>query len=220
MGFLLDLGLLVIFFACTGFLYPEGMWGNAVRLVNVLVAALLAVCFWEPLAAFLENTAGESFSYFWDFIALWALFLVFFLIFRIATSYASRVKVKFMAVVDRVGSEFFAVCLAMVLIAFTLMTLHTAPLKRNFLFGGFDPDGGNFIGMSPDLVWLKYVNYASKGPFSRWTPREFDPNREFKDNYSARRDNWHSHLSSNAKGVLDIRVPEGQVPSRRSGGSE
>ena len=219
MGFLLDLGLIVVFLACVGFLYPEGMWGNAIRLVNVLMAALLAVNFWEPLAAFLENSIGKSFSYFWDFIALWLLFLVFFVIFRIATGYASRVKMKFLGLADRIGSVFFAAVLAFVLIGFTLMTLHTAPLKREFLFGGFDPHGGNFVGMPLDKVWLNYMNYASTGPLSRWTPRQFDPNREFIEKYAARRSTWDSYLSSSSKGVFGIRVPEGQVPSRRGGGS-
>ena len=219
MGLLLDLALFVIFFACLGFLYPEGMWGNAVRLVNVLMAALLAVNFWEPLAALLENSVGKSFSYFWDFLSLWLLFLVFFVIFRIATSYASRVKVKFLGLADRIGSEVFAVCIGLVLIAFTLMSLHTAPLKAEFLFGGFDPHNNGFIGMPLDKMWLNYMNYASKGPFSRWSSRQFDPNQEFIDKYEARRAAWDGYLSSSSQGVLGIRVPEGQVPSRRGGGS-
>jgi uncharacterized membrane protein required for colicin V production len=219
MGFLLTLALIVIFMACMGFLYPEGMWGNAVRLVNVLMAVLLAVNFWEPLAAMLENSVGKSFSYFWDFISLWALFIVFFVIFRIATGYASRVKVKFLGLADRIGSEFFAACIGFVLIAFTLMTLHTAPLKREFLFGGFEPGENMFLGMGPDKVWLNYMNYASRGPFSRWTSRPFDPNRQFIDKYATRRSNWDTFLSSSSKGVLGIRVPESQVPSRKGGGS-
>jgi hypothetical protein len=219
MGFLLTLALIVIFMACVGFLYPEGMWGNAVRLVNVLTAALLAANFWEPLAAFLEGSISKSFSYFWDFIALWTLFIVFFVIFRIATGYASRVKVKFLGLADRIGAEVFAACIAFVLIGFTLMSLHTAPLKREFLFGGFQPGESMFLGMAPDKVWLNYVNYASKRPFSRWNPRVFDPDREFIEKYATRRSNFDSHVSSSSQGIRDILVPEGQVPSRMGGGS-
>lgn len=219
MGFLLTLALIVAFMACMGFLYPEGMWGNAVRLVNVLMAALLAVNFWEPLAAMLENSVGKSFSYFWDFISLWALFIVFFVIFRIATGYASRVKVKFLGLADRIGSEFFAACIGFVLIAFTLMSLHTAPLKREFLFGGFEPGENMFLGMGPDKAWLNYLNYASRGPFSRWTSRPFDPNQEFIEKYATRRSNWDTFLTASSKGVFGIRVPEAQVPSRKGGGS-
>ena len=42
MTWLLPLLLLLIFAAAVGFLYPEGMWSNAVRLINVVTAALLA----------------------------------------------------------------------------------------------------------------------------------------------------------------------------------
>ena len=63
------------------------------------------------------------------------------------------------------------------------------------------------------------MNYASTGPLSRWTPRQFDPNREFIEKYAARRSTRDSYLSSSSKGVFGIRVPEGQVPSRRGGGS-
>jgi uncharacterized membrane protein required for colicin V production len=219
MGVLLTLALLVIFAACMGFLYPEGMWGNAIRLINMLMAMLLAVNFWEPLAAFLENSIGKSFTYFWDFLALWLLFLVFFVIFRIATSYVSRVKVKFLGLADRIGSEFFAAVIGFLLIGFTLMTLHTAPLKEEFLFGGFDPHGSNFVGMAPDKTWLHYMNYASQGPFSRWTSRPFDPRQEFIAKYAARRSDWDAFLSSSAQGVFGIRVPEGDVKSRTGGGS-
>ena len=39
--------LFVIFLFCVAFLYTDGMWGNAVQLINVVTAALLAVNFWE-----------------------------------------------------------------------------------------------------------------------------------------------------------------------------
>ena len=46
----LTLILILIFLACLGFLYPEGMWSNAVRLINVILASLLAIDYFEPLA--------------------------------------------------------------------------------------------------------------------------------------------------------------------------
>ena len=76
--------LLLVLAACEGFLYNEGIWGNLIRLVNVLTAALLATNFWEPLARVLEENVSKPLTYFWDFIALWGLFCVFLIIFRLA----------------------------------------------------------------------------------------------------------------------------------------
>ena len=81
MSSLLTLLMLVILFACVATLYAEGMWSNAIRLINVVTAALLATNFFEPLARWLEDM-GPSYTYVCDFLALWVLFGVFLLILR------------------------------------------------------------------------------------------------------------------------------------------
>jgi uncharacterized membrane protein required for colicin V production len=217
MGFLLTFALIVIFMICVGFLYTEGMWGNAIRLINVVTAALLATNFWEPLANFLEENISGSFSYFWDFISLWLLFSVFLVIFRLVTGFASRVKVRFLGLADRIGSGVFAAWIGWVMVCFTLMTLNTAPLKRDFLFGGFNPGGKMFLGMAPDQLWLGYVERMSKGPFSRLTPRAFDPEHEFIPKYASRRSTLADHLSTSTGGIRDILVSDS--PKRITGSS-
>src|SRR3990170_4100638 len=228
MSFLLPFLLLVVFMACVGLLYTEGMWGNAIHLINVVTAALLATNFWEPLARFLEENVNGSFTYFWDFIALWALFCTFLIIFRTLTGFASRVKVKFLGIVNRAGSGFLAACVGWVMVCFTTMTLHTAPLKRDFLFGGFRPGEKMFVGMAPDQQWLSFVEGRSRGSFSRSASEEdlqenryppgpnaserqqklcvFDGNHEFIPKYAARR-------ASLDKGQ-QLRVSEGSAPQR------
>jgi len=213
MSFLFPVVLLLIFGACLGFLYTEGMWGNAIRLINVIFAALLATNFWEPLARMLENNVSASFSYFWDFLALWGLFCVFLVVFRIATGFASKVKVRFKGIVDRIGAGAFAALLGWVMVCFVTMTLHTAPLAPRFLFGGFKPGEKMFIGLAPDQQWLAFTEWMSKGSFSRWQPRVFDPNHEFIPKYEERRTNLDKHLES-AAGVRDILVSAGSVPAR------
>lgn len=209
--------LIVIFMACVGFLYTEGMWGNALRLINVVTAALLATNFWEPLAGLLEGSVSKPMSYFWDFIALWGLFIFFLLIFRLATKSASTVKVKFMGLANRIGGGVFAAWIGWVMVCFTLMTLHTAPLKERFLFGGFQPGERMFLGLAPDQLWLGYMERMSKGPFSRSTPRVFNAEHEFIPKYTARRAAWEEHQSTSSKGVFGILVPAGEVPTRTGG---
>ena len=77
--------MFLILFACVAMLYNDGMWSNAIRLINVITAALLAMNFFEPLADWLEQTVAPSYTFFWDFIALWGLFIVFSIIFRLLT---------------------------------------------------------------------------------------------------------------------------------------
>jgi uncharacterized membrane protein YgcG len=216
MGFLLTVALFVVFMACVGFLYTEGMWGNAVRLVNVVTAALLATNFWEPLADGFEKAFGSSLTYVWDFVAIWALFIVFLLIFRVATKFVSKVQVRFLAIVNRVGSGVFAAWIGWVMVCFTLMTLHTAPLKEKFLFGGFKPGENMFVGLAPDQLWLGFMERMSKGPFSRSPPRVFDPNHKFIPTYAQRRAELEEHVASSSKGIM---VSASGAPARMGSGS-
>ena len=196
--------MLVIIAACAGTLYTEGMWSNAVRLVNVIFAALLATNYWEPAARFMQDKA-PSFTYYWDFLCLWALFGIFLVIFRALTDTISRVKVRFMKIADRIGSAFFALWIGYAMVCFTMFTLNTAPLSENFMFGAFRSGEANFFGLSPDLQWAGFVQKMSLGPFSRGLgenevarygtsddPREaqsavFDRNGDFVPKYAARR---------------------------------
>ena len=84
MTLILPLLLFLLFVAIAATLYPEGMWGNAITLVNVVTAALLATNFWEPLAKLIEEYV-PSFTFFWDYLTLWALFAVIYGIMRTVT---------------------------------------------------------------------------------------------------------------------------------------
>lgn len=204
-AFVFPLLMFVILVACVASLYTEGMWGNAIRLVNVVFAALLATNFWEPLARFLEGKF-PTFTYFWDFLSLWALFVLFMVLLRLPTKYLSRVKVRFLKIADRIGSAFFAVWVGWVMVCFTMFTLHTAPLGEYFMFGAFQAGKANMpLGLAPDLQWAGFVQKMSLGPFSRGLgegelarygttddPGEshtavFDRNGDFVPKYSARR---------------------------------
>lgn len=193
MGFLLTLLLILIFFGCLGFLYMEGMWGNMLNLINVVTAALLATSYFEPVARLGESML-PGFTYYWDFLSIWLLFAVIVTILRQITRTASQVKVRFMKVVDRVGSGFFAAWIGWVMICFTMFSLHTAPLGRNFLFGGFQPEQKMFLGLAPDRQWLAFVQKMSAGAYSR--DNVFDPECVFPIKYATRRANLQDHVES------------------------
>jgi hypothetical protein len=185
--------LVVILFACVAMLYNEGIWSNALRLINVIMAALLATNFFEPVARWLDDMV-PSCTYVWDFLSLWVLFAVFVTVFRLLTDQISQVKVRFLGIVDQIGGAFLAVWIAWVMVCFTTMTLHTAPLSRNFLFGGFNAEERMFMGFAPDRQWLGFMQKMSMGTFSSSAragePDEkyvFDPRSVFVINYSTRR---------------------------------
>ena len=131
--------MFVILFACAAMLYNDGMWSNAIRLINVITAGLLAMNFFEPAADWLEQQA-PAYSYFCDFVALWGLFIIFSLIFRLITDRLSQVKVKFLKMADQIGSGVLALWVGWVMVCFTMVSLHTAPLAKNCLFESFQPE--------------------------------------------------------------------------------
>jgi uncharacterized membrane protein required for colicin V production len=196
MTIILPLLLLVVLFAVVATCFAEGMWSNAVRLVNVVTAGLLAVSFFEPLANALDSWQ-PSYSYLWDFLSLWVVFAVSLLIMRETTDRLSRVRVRFLKIADRIGGVVFSVWVGYVMVCFTLMTLHTAPLDKNFLFGGFSTqkDARMFFGMTPpDRQWLGVAQKMSTAAFAGNS--EFDPNAEFMPRYASRRAELEKYIKA------------------------
>jgi len=198
---LLPVLLGLIFVGCVACLYTEGMWGNALRLINVVTAGLLAVNFFEPLAGRLDRWQ-PTFTVLWDFLALWGLFALFVALFRLLTDRVSKVKVRFLKLADQIGSGVLACWIGWVMVCFTAMSLHTAPLAENFLFGGFQPQERMFMGLAPDRAWLGFVKRTSQGQFCRSASKEewdqekyvFDPHEDFKTKYTVRREMFERYV--------------------------
>jgi hypothetical protein len=199
---------LLILAACVGFLFAEGMWSNAVRLVNVVFAALLAMNYFEPMAAWLAGMA-PGFTYFADFIALWVLFILAAVLLNEITNRVSTVQVKFLKLADRIGSGFFAAWIGWVMVCFTMVSLHVAPLARAPLRGSLQPEE-RASGTAPEMLWLGFVQQASLGAFAR-SPAQgepvdryaFDRSGQFLPRYATRRSRLESHAEQT--GTLRIR---------------
>jgi uncharacterized membrane protein required for colicin V production len=187
--------LLVIFIAVAASIYTEGMWGNAVRLINVVTASLVAVNFFEPLAEKLDGWQ-PSYTYIWDFVVLWGLFVVAMIVLRIITDSVCRVKVRFLKLAERIGSGVFAALVGLAFVCFTTFTLHTAPLSENFMFGGFQPGKSMLFIMAPDRWCERFARSVSEGGFSRLQPNVFDPHGQFQTNYNARRAKLEAHANA------------------------
>lgn len=207
---LLTLLLIVIFLFCFAFVFKEGVWSNTIRLVNLVAAALVATNYFEPAAAKIEAVA-PSFTYYADFLALWGLFALSMAIMRGMTDFISKVKVRFRKVTDQVGSPLLAACIGWVMVCFTAATLHTAPLARDFLRGGFKAEDTMFLGLAPDRKWLGFVQLLSRGAFSQrpssddvqkvpaWgtdKTKTFDPYGKFMPTYATRRSQLEKYVTS------------------------
>lgn len=197
----------IIIFASLAMLMPQGMWTSALALVNVTTAALLAINFWEPAAAWLESTTTKRATYMWDFVVIWLLFALILTILRAVTDFLSKSKLRFIRPIDVAGGAFFAVWTGWVLVCFTLMTLHMAPLSREFLFGGFQPENRMVLGLAPDRQMLGFMQSISLGAFTQGEgeSRVFDPKGEYMIKYATRRKEY-----STVQGLMVPEKPPGQ----------
>jgi hypothetical protein len=182
--------LIVVFFACFAFLFNGGLWSNTLTLVNVVTAALFATNYFEPLANWfdLQEPSGH---YFYDFLALWILFAVAFTVMRVLTDFVSKVRVRFFLPVEKAGGILMAIWVSWILMCFTTVTLHTAPLSRNFMGFQAEPNTKMLFGLGPDRVWLGWVHRESAGSLSRFGGTvPFDRNGDFILRYGERREEF------------------------------
>lgn len=200
---------IILMFAALAMLMPQGLWTSAIALVNVTTAALLAINFWEPLATWIETLGpfARRSTYVIDFVCIWLLFALCLTVLRTVTDLISKTKVRFIRPLDVAGGAIFALWTGWVLVCFTFMTFHTAPLGREFMFGGFKPEK-RMVMFAPDRQMLGFMQDITLGAYSRGVPEEhvFDPKGEYMLKYAARRKEYAS-----VQGVV--------IPSKQLGGA-
>ncbi|MEC8337070.1 MAG: CvpA family protein [Planctomycetota bacterium] len=171
----------------------DGLWHSLLTFFNVLFAGTLTMNFFEPVALQLDIWM-PSFSYFVDFLAFWAIFTGFSLAIRLLTLRLSRVRVRFIKLVDLTGGFFFGLWTGWILISLVATSLHLAPLAVNSFGGNFQstPES-RMLWFAPDRHWLALMQKTSQGSFARpvnpETPSShvFDPKGTFILTYGARR---------------------------------
>jgi hypothetical protein len=176
----------------------------------VLLAGIIAVNFFEPLADWFDSMM-PSFTYFWDFTALWLCFAIAIALLRLSTSMLSKHRVRFKKPVDTAGGLFFAACIGWVMMQFTLFSFHMAPLSRNFMNFQEKPDTRMILGLAPDRTWIALMRAVSSGSLSRGNDNSyvFYPDNFYQDNpdgtlefikkYGQRRKNYEKEPSMTVK---------------------
>lgn len=159
----MELLLLVIFFVVVAAsLWFSGFWGALIATINIVLAASFASAFFEPVADQVEyaNKATQTYSYMIDIVVLWGLFFVAALFIRALTDSFSAVRLKFDPITEIVGRTIMSLVAAWIFICFAHFTLITAPLPETA-----SRDGSM---LSPDRVWLGYLQSRSRGALSEF----------------------------------------------------
>jgi len=162
---LFDLILLAILGGVTWMVSNDGAWSAGVTFLCTLLAGLLAMNFFEPLAILLTGAMSE-WEYRWDMVSLVGLFVGFVFLLRLATERFVPTYIQVPAMVDNVARWAFAFGTGYVTMAFLFTAVHTAPLPREFL--GFRPEKAMFWGLAPDRQWLGFTQYVTEKAFARY----------------------------------------------------
>ena len=192
---IITLLLLLILVIVMGLVGTDGLWHSVITFFNVLLAATLATNFFEPASLWLDAQM-PTYTFVIDILVLWGLFAFFVLIFRLLTGALSKVRVHFLKPVDLIGGMLISAWTGWILVCFTLMSFHVAPLPLSGFGGAFqpEPESRMFFSLAPDRKWLSLMQKMSRGSFSQSAPRDepdkyaFDPESRFILNYGARRE--------------------------------
>ncbi|MFC1759327.1 CvpA family protein [Planctomycetota bacterium] len=184
---MLNICVFIIIAICVAMTWQEGLWTNAISVINALFSAIIASMYYEPLAGFLD-TQMPTFTYFNDFLSLWFLYCFAFLFLRTIAETLSTSRVRFKLPVDKMGGAAAGLAIGWFLIMFFVFTIHVAPLNQIPFKGTFSPTptANNFF-VAPDRMWLGFLQSRSAGAMATSGPTRFDPDSEFILKYGERR---------------------------------
>lgn len=149
----------IVFLIVAAGVWWFGFWNGLISLVNLLLAASISSSVYHAIANRLIVNS-PSYVFLVDFLTIWLIFVLSFIILRAATDTLSTYKLTFDPIVEMIGRSIMAVWVAGVFTCFSMFTLHLAPLNPDF-YGR-----GNDQGTIPDKAWLAYIQSRSRGAFS------------------------------------------------------
>lgn len=159
MHWLYILVLAFIGFATLAMMIREGLWNNTVTIVIHVFSGLMAFAFYGQVARFLDESATDgSYTYWMDFLSLWAVYIVSFIVLRLLTSAVSRERVRFKMPVEWSGSIASAILGAYLMTGFVGATMHTVMLPADFLGGAILAESVEDVELKlsrPDIAWLR-----------------------------------------------------------------
>lgn len=148
-----------------------GSWNIMINLINFFVASLVASSYFELLAAQLESF-NSSFTYLVDFIAIWLLFVLTFILLRLATDFLTKYQLQMNIWAEYAVRTVLSLWLAISFSFFAFFTFHLAPLPTaNFVT---NPQQKMF-GFAPDQKWMAFIQSRSRGALAASKNAAFMP---------------------------------------------
>ena len=159
---MIEITCLIVVGVVTWMVASEGIWGAAQTFLCTLLAGLVAMNFFEPLANMLRSFIPENYC---DIVALLGLFTALLFGLRMGTEHLSPSYIQVIPMLDTAGRYAFGAITGYLTMAILLTALHTAPLPREFM--GFKAERNNVFGVAPDRQWLGFMQYVSEKPLSK-----------------------------------------------------
>jgi uncharacterized membrane protein required for colicin V production len=154
----------IVLFVGLAMTVREGLWSNAIALVNIIISGLVAFGFYSPLVIYLDEMSDGEHTYWLDFAVLWALFAAAMVVCRAVAGAASKTRMRFKNPIDPIGGPLVGFIAAWVLASITLATLHTSPMPKDAFSGKLvhaDVMSAPAF-TSPDAAWLRFVEKMSR----------------------------------------------------------
>lgn len=151
-----------------------GLWSNLITTMNMLLSGFIATSFFEPLASYLDKPVVggppaigslATYTYLLDMIAFWLLFIISLLVLRALTDFLSRYRMKFNIWVEVVGRSITAIWIGWLFVMITAFSFQISPLPNSAVQS--TPQGGTFMGLAPDRMWIALVQSRSRGALAR-----------------------------------------------------
>ena len=154
----------IVMFVGLAMTVREGLWSNAIALINITISGLVAFGFYSPLVIYLDELSDGEHTYWLDFAVIWALYAAAMVVCRAVTAAASKTRMRFKNPIDPIGGPLVGLITAWVLASFTLATLHTSPMPSDAFSGKLLHDDVTTASAltSPDAAWLRFVERMSR----------------------------------------------------------
>ena len=192
---LLSLFLILGVLAAVGL---EGLWSATLMLVNIIVAGLIALGFYEPLAAFAQDYFYGG-AFFWDWFFLGSLFAISVYVLRAVTDFMSPRKVRFPEMADTIGGPVMGAVCGYALLCFLSVGMQVVPLEPKPMGGSYVPGQGSLVGLDPGSQFLGFTYYQASGALA---PLLFETDlstlNNFQQTYTRRRELYATPKSNEA----------------------
>ena len=174
---------IVILAALGGVRWKAGLWGNTIALGAVLFSILIAVAWWEDLAAVIVGLSANT-LFVADCVDIWVIFLVSLLLLDTATRYMSTVKVKYNDIVENVGNGLVLILLFVALFGFYQFTEVIGPVGEH---DDFDVEQSSFL-VKTSIPMFRMLSAPEQGNLSAFSDGyQFDDSEKFLELHLKRR---------------------------------